>query len=461
LVRAEREAGRLMASDGDRTTERMVAGNLPDALGESMHSLIRDLYPLHRSITGQGVRATLARLQEVIDLSISEVPSGSRVFDWVVPNEWSIRDAYIESADGSRVVDYRASNLHVVSYSTPVDRVMTLRDLRPHLHSLPDQPDWIPFRNAYYQEGWGFCLAHRTLADMAEGNYRVVIDSELTPGSLTYAECVIRGETDDEVLIFTHVCHPSLCNDNLSGVAVATFLAEALSRYRLRYTYRFVFAPTTIGSITWLARNEDRFGSIRHGLVLAVIGDSGNLVYKRSRRANAEIDRAAEHVLATRGGNFEVRDFSPWGYDERQFCSPGIDLPLGRLSRTPHGEFPEYHTSADDLSIVRPQYLLDSLRATWQILSVLEGNDRYLNKVGKGEPQLGRRGLYSKVGGHPDVEQHQLAMLWVLNQSDGRSTLLDIAEKAKLPFGSVRAAADDLSEAGLLAFVSRDDSPAD
>jgi aminopeptidase-like protein len=453
--------GPAVAPEGVVSASRLAAGSLPETLGESMYSLIRDLYPIHRSITGQGLRDTLARVQEIIDLSITEVPSGSRVFDWVVPNEWSIRDAYIESVDGTRVVDYRDSNLHVVGYSTPIDRVMNLRDLRPHLHSLPHQPDWIPFRNAYYQEGWGFCLTHRTLAGLADGEYRVVIDSELAPGSLTYAECVIPGETEDEVLIFTHVCHPSLCNDNLSGIAVATFLAEALTRHRLRFTYRFVFAPTTIGSITWLARNEDRLSRIQHGLVLAVIGDGGNLVYKRSRRSHAEIDRAAEHVLANLGAKVQIRDFSPWGYDERQFCSPGIDLPVGRLSRTPHGEFPEYHTSADDLSIVKPEYLLDSLRAAWQILCVLEGNSRYLNKVGKGEPQLGRRGLYNKVGGHPDVAQHQLAMLWVLNQSDGRSSLLDIAEKAKLPFDSVRAAADDLIEAGLLASVSRDDSSAE
>lgn len=415
-----------------------------------MYSLIRELYPINRSITGDGVRATLAQLASIIELSESEVPTGTRVFDWDVPNEWNIRDAYIKNLDGERIVDFRASNLHVVGYSTPISGVMSLEELKPHLHSLPEKPDWIPYRTSYYQETWGFCLAHRTLMDMAEGEYEVCIDSELRPGALTYAECVVPGETDDEVLFFSHVCHPSLCNDNLSGIAVATYLAKALSSHKPRYTYRFVFAPATIGSITWLARNEDRLSRIRHGLVLSVIGDEGGLVYKRSRRGDAEIDRAAEHVLSTIIGNGEIQEFSPWGYDERQFCSPGIDLPVGRLTRTPHGAYPEYHTSADDLTIVKPEYLLDSLRAVWRIVEVLEGNARYLNTPGKGEPQLGRRGLYRKMGGYQDVEQHQLAMLWVLNQSDGLHSLLDIAGKAELPFNVIRSAANDLIDADLL-----------
>ena len=424
--------------------------DLPKDLGNSMYSLIRELYPINRSITGSGLRASLQKIADIIELSITEVPTGTRVFDWEVPLEWNIRDAYIENASGDRVVDYRASNLHVVSYSIPVEKSMTLEELKPHLHTLPDKPDWIPYRTSYYDKNWGFCLAHNELMKMKDGEYKVHIDSELGPGSLTYSECVVPGTSDEEVLLFSHVCHPSLCNDNLSGVALSAYLAKTLLAYSPFYTYRFLFAPATIGSIAWLALNEDRLSRIRHGLVLSVIGDSGHLVYKRSRAGNSGIDRAVEQVLSTTIEEFDIQDFSPWGYDERQFCSPALNLPVGRLTRTPHGAYPEYHTSADDLTIVKPEFLFDSFCAIWRIIEVLEGNATYVNQLGKGEPQLGRRGLYRKLGGYQDIEQQQLAMLWVLNQSDGQHSLLDIAEKANLPFGIIRSAANDLIDANLL-----------
>ena len=426
------------------------ASELPDDLGESMHSLVQHLYPLTRSITGAGLRQTLRLIGETIDLSISEVPTGTRVFDWEVPAEWNIRDAYVKAPDGNRVVDFRKCNLHVVGYSTPVDRKMTLAELKPHLHTMPDKPDWIPYRTSYYNDDWGFCLAHNDYVKLSNDEYEVFIDSDLSDGSLTYAECVIPGATDNEVLFFTHTCHPSLCNDNLSGIALCTHLALALSDFTPRYTYRFVFAPATIGSIAWLAKNEGQLGRIRHGLVLSAIGDDGDFVYKRSRIGNADIDRATAHVLSTTVDNAAVRNFSPWGYDERQFCSPGLNLPVGSLTRTSAGEYPEYHTSADDLSFVKPVNLLDSLRTVWRILEVLEGNATFVNQSSKGEPQLGRRGLYRKMGGYQDVEREQLAMLWVLNQSDGSHSLLSIAEKAKLPFRVVRNAANRLIDAKLL-----------
>lgn len=423
---------------------------LGQALGELMYDLVRELYPINRSITGDGLRMSLKMIGEIIDLAITEVPTGTKVFDWAIPREWTVREAYIENENGDRIVDFHDNNLHIVSYSAPVNERMTLDELRPHLHSLPDQPDWIPYRTAYYDENWGFCLAYNELSKIKDGTYKVVIDSDLKAGSLSYGECVVPGRSDNEVLFFSHICHPSLCNDNLSGVVLSTYLADTLKDTDTFYTYRFLFAPATIGSIAWLAQNEKSLDKIHHGLVLSVIGDTGFLRYKRSRRGHAHIDRAVEQVLSTTADRFEIRKFSPWGYDERQFCSPGLNLPIGRLTRTPNGEYPEYHTSADDLSIVRPDCLLDSMRAVWRVIQVLEGNSVYLNRVAKGEPQLGRRGLYRKLGGYQDIERQQLAMLWVLNQSDGQHSLLDIAEMAELPFDVIRSAANDLVDADLL-----------
>lgn len=420
-----------------------------------MYELVRELFPIRRSLTGEGVRATLATIGRRIPLEVHEVPTGAAVFDWTVPREWNIRGAYILDPRGRRVVDLAESSLHVVGYSTPIHRRMTLSDLRPYLHTLPDHPDWIPYRTSYYQESWGFCLTQRQLESLEDGEYDVVIDSTLEAGSLTYAECFIPGEVEDEVLISAHVCHPSLANDNLSGIAVATFLAAGLLDRPRRLSYRILLIPGTIGSLTWLSRNEERLGRIKHGLVLAGVGDSGHPTYKRSRQETAEIDRIMDQVLRERGRPYEIRPFSPWGYDERQFNAPGFGLPVGLLMRTPHGTYPEYHTSADDLSFVHPDSLSDSLAIMRTVVSVLERNLAYRNLSPKGEPQLGKRGLYDPVGGasgRPD----QLAMLWVLNQSDGSNTVLDIARRSGLSFDQLRVAADALSNAGLLAAVESD-----
>jgi aminopeptidase-like protein len=419
------------------------------AVGKAMHEFIRNLYPICRSITGEGVRETLRLVQKRIPLEVHEVPSGTQVFDWTVPLEWNVRDAYVANMRGERVIDFRKSNLHVVSYSQPVSARMKLEDLRSHMYSLPEKPDWIPYRTSYYKEHWGFCLTHRQYQALQDEEYDVCIDSSLTPGSLTYGECYLPGHVQDEVLLSCHVCHPSLCNDNLSGIAVATFLMEALRGRSLRYSYRVLMAPGTIGSITWLACNQDRVGNIKHGLVLACIGDSGHFTYKKSRRGTAEIDKVVAHVLKHRDPKVRILEFSPYGYDERQFCSPGFNLPVGCLMRTPHGEFQEYHTSADNLDFVTPEALRESLSGLLSIVSSLEANKTYLNTNPNCEPQLGRRGLYRSIGG-TDSGKLELALLWVLNQSDGRTSLLDIAERADLEFEMTRRAADLLLEHGLL-----------
>ena len=419
-------------------------------LGKELYSLIRELYPICRSITGAGFRETIAHIGKEIPLEVHEVPSGTQVFDWIVPKEWNIRDAYVKNTRGERIIDFRRHNLHVVNYSVPVHRKMSLAELRTHLHTLPDHPDWIPYRTSYYKENWGFCLSHNQLQTMSEDEYEVCIDSALENGSLTYGECYLPGESPAEVLISCHACHPSLCNDNLSGVAVATFLAKYLGGVRLRYSYRFLFIPGTIGAITWLSQNEDHVNVIQHGLVLTCVGDRGHITYKNSRRGDAEIDRAVAHVLKHSGRRYDIEDFSPYGYDERQYCSPGFNLPVGCFMRTPHGKFPEYHSSADNLELMDPASLAHSLMTCLSVFSVLENNRWYCNQNPKCEPQLGRRGLYRAMGGNRDEKLQETAMLWVLNQSDGDHSLLNIADRSGLAFDTVHNAASLLLHQGLL-----------
>ena len=411
-----------------------------------LHGFATELYPICRSITGAGVRETLERINERIPLEMTQVPSGTGVFDWTVPKEWNIRDAYIKDASGARIVDFRRSNLHVVNYSVPVKTTLSLAELEPHLHTLPRQPDLVPYRTTYYKEEWGFCLSHNQKLALPEGRYEVCIDSTLTAGDLSYGECYIAGRSSHEVLISTHCCHPSLANDNLSGLTVAVALAKFLAGRELRYSYRFVFAPGTIGAITWLARNQQNVGRIRHGLVLTGIGDNGGFHYKKSRRGDAEIDVAMAHVLRHSGESSEILDFSPYGYDERQYCSPGFNLPVGCLMRSVWGSYPEYHTSADNLDFIRPAQLGASLRACVALVDVLEGNRRYQNLRPYCEPQLGRRGLYNSSAGEKEIS----ARLWVLNLSDGQHSLLDIAERSGLEFSVIRDAAVLLCEKELL-----------
>jgi aminopeptidase-like protein len=431
---------------------RDIRGSLDgEQIGRDMYALVARLYPICRSMTGDGVRQTLAIIKEQIPLTIREVPSGTQVFDWTVPREWNIRDAYVKNPKGEKVVDFKRSNLHVVNFSSPVHETMDLSQLKGHIFTLPDQPDWIPYRTSFFKESWGFCMSHNQLMSLEPGQYEVSVDSSLKDGHLTYGELLIKGRSRDEVLISTHICHPSLCNDNLSGISVATMLAKSLAAVELKLSYRFIFIPTTIGSITWLSQNEGNVSRIKHGLVLACLGDAGKSTYKKSRRGDAEIDRAVIHVLKHSGKDFTVNDFIPYGYDERQFCSPGFDLPMGCLTRTPNGLFPEYHTSADDLHFVQPAFLLDSFSKCLAALSIVENNCLFTSLNPKCEPQLGRRGIYRPYAEQKkDGGTREMAMLWILNLSDGRHSLLDIAEKSGLNFDVVKEAADILLSHDLL-----------
>jgi aminopeptidase-like protein len=425
-------------------------GLIPWAAGQEMYELITELYPLCRSITGNGVRGTLGIIKNHIPLDVHEVPTGTQVFDWTVPKEWNIRDAYIKNSTGERVVDFQRSNLHIMSYSIPVRKMMHLKELQEHLFTLHEHPDWIPYRTSYYKENWGFCLSHNQFLQLEDDAYEVCIDASLEDGHLTYGEYYLRGEQADEVLMSCHVCHPSLCNDNLSGIALLTFLAKYLGSLSLRYSYRFLFIPGTIGSITWLCLNERRVTKIKHGIVVACMGDPGKSTYKKSRQGDTEIDRAVAHVLRHSGQEYEIMDFSPYGYDERQFGSPGFNLPVGCLMRTPYGRFPEYHTSADNLTFVQHEYLADSFSKALSVLDLLENNKVYINQNPKCEPRLGKRGLYRPIGGQADGDRDELTMLWVLNLSDGNHTLLDIADRCGFPFDMIKNAADALLTHDLL-----------
>jgi len=427
---------------------------VPNDVGESIFALATKLYPICRSITGNGVRETLREIGRHIKLDVHDVASGSAVFDWRIPREWNIRDAYIKDSGGKKIIDFARSNLHVVNYSTPIRRFLSLAELKKHLHTLPEQPDLIPYRTSYYADNWGFCLPHRQFENLRDETYEVVIDSTLEDGFLTYGEYLHKGQTEDELLLSAHVCHPSLANDNCSGVALLTHLAKRIVGLRTRYSYRFLFAPGTIGAITWLSRNEDRARLIKHGLVISMVGDGGGPTYKKSRRGNAQIDRAVAHALCHSGCNYTIEDFSPYGYDERQYCSPGFDLPVGLFQRSKFGTIPEYHTSADNLGFIRADHLELSYRLIVAALDVIENDKVYLNMIPRCEPQLGRRGLYRAIGGQKNAEAANMALLWVLNLSDGVHSLLDIAERANLPFDVVHKTAQLLQEHGLVTGIN-------
>ncbi len=419
-------------------------------IGQEMHDLITRLFPITRSITGNGVRETLGILSEKIPLDIHEVASGTPVFDWTVPKEWNIRDAFIKNSKGEKIVDFHKSNLHVLNYSVPIHKKITLHELKKHLFTLPEQPDWIPYRTSYYNENWGFCLSYNQFKTLRNDKYEVFIDSTLENGSLTYGELIIHGVINKEVLISTHICHPSLANDNLSGIALTTFLAKTLLRETPYYTYHFLFIPGTIGAIAWLALNEEKTKYIKHGLVAALLGDSGPFTYKKTRQESAEIDWAVQHVLSFSEYPSKIVNFSPYGYDERQFCSPGFNLPVGTLTRTPHGEFPEYHTSGDNLNFVKHTALALSYRTYLSVINILDNNKTYRNLNPKCEPQLGKRGLYQAIGGTNEGHSFQQAMLWVLNLSDGTHSLLDIARRSQMKFEIIHEAATILESHYLL-----------
>ena len=425
--------------------------NTSARLGEEIYELAVELFPIARSITGPGVRDTLRVLSRHLPIEVREVATETPVFDWVIPKEWIIREAYIENEFGNRIVDFRHSNLHVLNYSVPVDKVVSLAELKEHAFTIPEQPDLIPYRTSYYAERWGFCMSHNLLMSLPEGSYRVHVDSELRQGALTYGEYVHTGTSDREFLLTTHICHPSMANDNCSGLALLTVLAGKLRARQTRYSYRFLFIPGTIGSLAWLAANEDKIPRIDHGLVVSCVGDGQGPTYKRSRRGDAFIDRAMAHVLSHQPGqSAKVIDFSPYGYDERQFCSPGFNMPVGLFQRGAHGTFAQYHTSADDLDFIRPEHLAHSYDMLADVIDVVEEDWVPLNLNPKGEPQLGRRGLYAALGGLQASSHGAMPMLWVLNLADGSNSLLAMAERSGLPFAEIAAAARLLREQGLL-----------
>lgn len=427
----------------------MTAHSVSDSenrrFGGAILDLATELAPLCRSITGDGLRETLRIVAREIPLTLHEVPSGTKVFDWTVPNEWNIRDAYIKGPDGVRLVDFRQCSLHVVSYSVPVRQALTRAELEPHLHSLPERPSAIPYRTSYYAETWGFCLSQSQRDLLGDGPFEVCIDSTLEPGALTYGECIIPGRTGEEILISTHCCHPYMANDNLSGIGLAVELAKRLRQRQPRFTYRFVFVPVTIGSLVWLSRSD--YSGVRHGLVLTCLGDRGGFTYKKTRRGDAMIDKAVAHVLRHGRAEARIEEFSPYGYDERQYNAPGFNLPVGCLMRTPNGRFPEYHTSDDNLDFLSADSLAESFQVICEVIDVLEEDQRFVNLCPFGEPQLGRRGLYS------GDQRKMMPLLWVLNLSDGNHSVLDIANRAGLPFDTIMRAVQQLTEAGLLSLL--------
>ncbi len=421
--------------------------------GEHMYALAERLYPICRSITGNGVRETLRLINDEIPLTIVETPTGTAVFDWVVPYEWNIRDAYIKNSNGVKIVDFQKSNLHILNYSIPIKARMRLDALRPHLFSLPEFPDWIPHRTSYFNDNWGFCITHQQLENLPDDDYDIVIDSTLEPGALTYGEFIIPGMSEEQILLFAHCCHPSLANDNLSGIAMVVELAKIISSSSPRYTYRCVFAPAAIGCITWISNNQSELAKVKLGMVAALLGHPGKLTYKKTVTGSTLIDRASLHVLRHRNEPFDTLEFSPFGYDERQFASPGINLPVGRLTRTPNGAYPEYHTSADNMNLIQPNAMADSLSVYHAIFQLIENNHVYQSNFPFCEPQLGKRGLYRTTGGHGNPEQQQIARLWILNQANGQRDLLEIAERSGLKFEIIADAAAELTAADVIRIV--------
>ncbi len=409
---------------------------------EKLEEYFDRLWPINRSLTGNGVRKSLEILSEIIDLNITEVPSGTACFDWTVPPEWNIREGWVKDSNGKTVIDFKEHNLHILGYSEPVKGNFTYEELLPHLYTLPEQPELIPYLTSYYKRRWGFCMSHVEFEKLDKSEmYEVFIDSTLNnEGSMTIAEATIKGFTDKTILLSTYICHPSMANNELSGPLVAAFIYNELKNIpNLRYTYKFIFVPETIGSIYYLSKNgEDLKSNLDAGFVITCIGDPGEFTYKRSRRGNALPDRAAETILSQTVASFNLIDFFPSGSDERQFCSPGFNLPVGSLIRTMYGKYPEYHTSADNKDFISFEAMEGSVYKYLEIIDLIEINQKYINTLPFCEPQLGKRGLYPTLGSQKGTESFVKAMMWILNLSDGENDLIDISLKSKISINQLK-----------------------
>ncbi|MCA1024313.1 DUF4910 domain-containing protein [Halobacillus litoralis] len=417
--------------------------------GEDMYELMKRLFPICRSITGEGVRETLRILKETIPLDIIEVPTGTKVLDWEIPQEWNVKDAYVMNGKGERIIDFRENNLHLVSYSRPVNKTVSLEYLQNHLFSLEDQPSVIPYVTSYYNDYWGFCMSHEQRETLKDEKYKVVIDSELKDGSLTYGELVIPGRSRKEVFLSTYICHPSMANNELSGPVLTTFLAKWLLERKRRYTYRIVFVPETIGSITYLSKHMDEMKEkIIAGYNITCTGDERGYSFLPSRYGNTLADKAALNILKTNQMDFVKYSFLERGSDERQYCSPGIDLPVASIMRTKYGEYPEYHTSDDNLNLVTALGLQGSYNIYQQCLQAIEQNEVYKVKC-LGEPQLGKRGLRSTLSTKESGKAVRDMMNFIA-YADGENDLIDISNRIHVPLENLYPIIEKLTENDLL-----------
>lgn len=422
--------------------------------GTSMMKLMQKLWPICRSITGQGVRDSLFILSEELPgLRTHEVSSGTKCFDWIVPDEWNISDAYIVTPDGTKICEFKKCNLHVVGYSIPVDLELQLEELQPHLYSLPNQPSAVPYVTSYYKRQWGFCISQEQRDRLQPGSYRVFIDSTLKPGRLNYADLFLPGEYNEEIMLSTYICHPSMANNELSGPVVAVYLAKWLASIpRRRYSYRFIFVPETIGSIVYLSQHLDHLKSyVKAGFMINCVGDERAYGFMPSRQENSLSDRAARHALKHHAGKFETYSFLSRGSDERQYCSPGIDLPIASIFRSKYGTYPEYHTSLDNMRLVSPSGLLGGLQAFQKAIQVIEANDTYITKI-LGEPNLSSRGLYPTIS-TKDFYDNSIVLQLMLNMlaySDGKRDMLEIAELLEVPIWDLAKVARTLVTHGLI-----------
>jgi aminopeptidase-like protein len=423
-------------------------------IGEEIHKLATRLWPLNRSLTGDGVRETLSVLKEHLpQLTYHEVPSGTQAFDWKVPKEWRVKQAYITTPCGKRICDFAQNNLHLVGYSTPVHAKMDLAELQAHLHSLPSQPEAIPYTTSFYREHWGFCLSQTERENLKEGEYEVLIDSELFDGALTYGELLLKGESPQEVFVSTYVCHPSMANNELSGPCVATYIAKRLSGLNRRFSYRFVFIPETIGSIVYLSRNLEHLKKhVIAGFNVSCVGDDRAYSFLPSRSGDTLSDEIAQHVLKHIAPDYKAYKWRDRGSDERQYCAPGVDLPIASIMRSKYARYDEYHTSLDDLiSVVTPQGLEGGFNALWRAIETLE-NHRYPKANFLCEPQLGKRGLYPSLSIKKSGANVRL-MMDLLSWADGRRSLLQIAEECEVPVWDLYATVESLAEHQLLSLL--------